>query len=161
MVLVGFVVGTERGKVDLVRGDERFGRDVLEGWGEVVFLEEDFTCEVNSASSKNPLAHKQQRELSRERWRVPGSIERRRFSSDELGFFCCKLRAPCPRTIVGKLYPSSALPFNPRPAGTVPYALALAPVYAELILVMEGVRECIPERTGLGWGLGGAFVEES
>jgi hypothetical protein len=90
---------------------------------------------------------------------LPGRIDRRRFSSDELGFFCCKLLAPCPRTIVGKLYPSSALPLSPRPAGTVPYAFALA-VYAELILVMEGVRECIPERAGLGGGLG-AFVEES
>jgi hypothetical protein len=52
MVFV-LVVGTERGRVGLVRGEERVGRDVLEGWGEIVFREEDFTCEVNSASSDN------------------------------------------------------------------------------------------------------------
>ena len=50
LLLVG---GTERGRVDLVRGEERFGRDVLEGWGEIVFREEDFTCEVNNASSEH------------------------------------------------------------------------------------------------------------
>lgn len=50
MVFV-LVAGTERGRVDLVRGEVRFGRDVLEGWGEIVFREEDFTCEVKSASS--------------------------------------------------------------------------------------------------------------
>jgi hypothetical protein len=47
---------------------------------------------------------------------------------------------------VGKLYPSSLdVRPPPRPAGTVPYA-ALPDVYAELRLVMEGVRECNPDR---------------
>ena len=40
--------------------------------------------------------------------------------------------------MVGKAYPSSTLPL---PAGTVPYPL-VPPIYAELILVILGVREC-------------------
>ena len=63
--------------------------------------------------------------------------------------------------MVGKLYPSSFEPLaRPRPAGTVPYE-ALPAAYAELILVMDGVRECIPDR-GLVvpcWFVGGGLPE--
>lgn len=63
--------------------------------------------------------------------------------------------------MVGKLYPSSLDPLaRPRPAGTVPY-VALPAVYAELILVMDGVRECIPDRGFVDafWFVGGGFPE--
>ena len=53
--------------------------------------------------------------------------------------------------MVGKLYwLSSAEPFPPPRTGTVPY-VALPEVYAELMDVIEGVRECIPERLLEAW----------
>jgi hypothetical protein len=76
------------------------------------------------------------------RCEVPGNIVLR-FPSSEFEFVFCRLRLWA-RVIVGKLYPSSLdVRPPPRPAGTVPYA-ALPEVYAELRLVIEGVRECNP-----------------
>lgn len=63
--------------------------------------------------------------------------------------------------MVGKLYPSSLEPLaRPRPAGTVPY-VAFPAAYAELILVIDGVRECIPDRCFVVafWLVGGGFPE--
>jgi len=47
--------GPLRGRVALVRGELREGGRVdFESCGDIVFLEDDFTWDVNNASSKNP-----------------------------------------------------------------------------------------------------------
>jgi hypothetical protein len=106
----------------------------FDGCGDIVFREADLTCNVNGESSKY-------KSIRVQGGMVPGNIDLRLLSSEfELVF--CRLR-PCARVIVGKLYPSVSWDPRPRPAGTVPYAVFPA-AYAELILVMDGVRECNP-----------------
>jgi len=51
------LAGPLRGKVAFVRGELREGGSVdFEGWGDIVVLEDDFTWDVNNASSNTPGA---------------------------------------------------------------------------------------------------------